>query len=172
MNGWIIVNNSFLPALGELNLTWTLGSSTETLPIGVPENGVYNSVVIQLNESNLNVKSSTNAALSMLYEALHAKLIAEVYDEVGTTDFKKLYAYYKGWGLNNLDKQQELEMVQFYSDQMARALMEFDEEQGISHSLDFYIEAIKYSIMDEWGEIYKPGIEAYRALFESTKSCN
>lgn len=160
----------FLPALGELNLTWTLGSSTQTLPIGVPENGVYNSVVIQLNESNLNAMSSTNVALSMLHEALHAKLIAEVYDEVGSTDFKELLAYYKNFPLP-LDEMQETQMIQFYSEQMAQGLKDFDENHGIIHSIDFYIEAIKYSIMDEWGKFYKSGMDEYRTLFESSKSC-
>lgn len=158
--------------LGELNLTWTLGSTTETLPIGVPRNGVYNSVEIRLNETALNTNSSTNVALSMLHEALHAKLIAEFYDSVGSTDFRTLYASYRGWGLGNMDNQQEFEMVTDYSNRMGQALQDFDRTQGINHTLDFYIEAIKYSLSEEIGlDRYLSGQDEYSTLYYSNKNC-
>ncbi|MCD6180589.1 MAG: hypothetical protein J7K39_11865, partial [Bacteroidales bacterium] len=112
-------SSSSLFPLGELNLTWTIGNTTngsvaETLPLGVPRNGVYDAVEIRLSEEYLNSSSSTLIAETMLHEALHAKLIAEVYDEVGTTDFITLYAYYQGWGSGNIDTEQEMEMMISY----------------------------------------------------------
>lgn len=162
-------NQSFL---GELNLTWTLGNTTETLPIGVPNNGTYYSVEIRLNESAINSNSVTNVAISILHEALHATLIAEVYDEVGTTNFKTLYAYYKGWGLGNLDNQQEMEMVTEYANEMAQALQTFDQTQGINHTLDFYKEAIKYIFSVEIGvDTYSSGQDEYSTLYYSSINC-
>lgn len=159
--------------LGELNLTWTLGSSTETLPVGVPRNGVYNSVEIRLDETAINSNSATNVALSMLHEALHAKLIAEYYDSAGTTDFKRLYASYKGWGLGNLDSQQEMEMLTGYSEEMAKALFAFDQAQGINHPLTFYMEAIKYTFAEEIGlSKYLAGQDEYSILYYSNINCN
>ncbi len=160
--------------LGELNLVWKLGDRTETIPIGKEENDSYYSVEIILDESKLNDMSATNVALSMLHEALHAKLIAMVYDERGTTDFKALYAYYKGWGKGNIDETQELQMMQEYSDKMAVALQEFDRKQGIYHDLELYKKALRYDFMYEIfhkklsSEVYK----AYRkVLKESSKNC-
>lgn len=110
----------FMPALGELNLTWTLGSNTETLPYSDPrDDGTYNSVVIRLQESSFNDRSATFNALNMLHEALHAKLIAEFYDQVGSTDFDKLFAFYKGFGPKDIDMQQELEMYNLYTTDLA-----------------------------------------------------
>ncbi|MBW8333948.1 MAG: hypothetical protein K0M40_18140 [Prolixibacteraceae bacterium] len=158
--------------LGELNLTWTLGSSTETLPIGIPRNGTYYSVAIRLNENTLNTTSSTNVALSMLHEALHAKLIAEVYDEVGTTDFKSLLSYYQSWG--KLDKDQEKMMLDSYFDALANGLNYFDQCQGINRTLEFYKKAIRYSLTFE---IYGEGssqddYNAFIEMFYSSKNCN
>lgn len=160
--------------LGELNLTWTLGRSTATLPIGVPKMGVYNSVEIRLNETVLNSNSATDGALSMLHEALHAKLIAEYYDSAGTTDFKRLYAYYEGWGNITLDKNQETEILNTYSNDMASALKTFDQSQGIDHSLEFYVEAVKYHLSNEiFGVNYYPaGYNAFITIFNSTNTCN
>lgn len=82
INGGILsdfISRYFAPSeqshsfLGELNLTWTLGNTAETLPVGVPQNGAYYSVEIRLNETLLNSGSATNVALTMLHEALHAK---------------------------------------------------------------------------------------------------
>ena len=167
-------NHSFL---GELNLTWKLGITTETLPIGVPNNNVGYSVEIRLNETAINSGSVTNVALSMLHEALHAKLIAEVYDEVHSTDFWTLYRFYGGWGLNGLDAQQELEMLQFYSERMAQALQKIDLSLGITHSLDFYKDGIKFDLTYQLNsdghliDLYEEGRAEYEAIFESTKIC-
>ncbi len=92
--------------LGELNLTWTIGTTTQTIPIGSPLNNTYFSVEIRLGESMISSYSATNVAMTMMHEAMHAKLIGEYYDEVGSTDFKELYAYYAGWG-SGIDKEQE-----------------------------------------------------------------
>lgn len=156
--------------LGELNLTWTLGSSTETLPIGIPRNGTYSSVEIRLNENALNSNSASNGALSMLHEALHAKLIAEYYDNTGSTDFKKLYAYYKGWGTGNIDSQQETVMLNTYSNDMASALQSFDQSQGIYHSLTFYTEAVKCDLANNifYTGYYQSGIDELAALRNSS----
>ncbi|WP_321368069.1 hypothetical protein [uncultured Draconibacterium sp.] len=165
----------FLPALGELNLTWTLGSSTKTVPIGDPDNGVYNSVVIQLDEASLNGQSATNNALNMLHEALHAKLIAEMYDEVGSTDFKILYAQYKGWGQGDLDAQQELEMYNFYITDIASALKSYDESQGINNNLDEYKAAVRYDLADEIFDVNhsEDDYNSYlKILIKSSKTCN
>lgn len=159
-------NHSFL---GELNLSWTLGDYTGTMPIGGTD-GYY--VEITLNSNAANSMSATNVALSMLHEALHAKLIAEYYDhpEVTSTDFKNLYAHYNGW--DNMDVTQEQQMLDKYSEQMAQALMDFDQTQGINHDLEFYIEAIKYTMYDEWGKSYTSGENEYSELFYSTKICH
>jgi hypothetical protein len=76
----------------------------------------------------------------------------------------------KRWGVGDISIQQELEMLQFYSAQMAQALQTFDKTQGINHSLDFYIVAIKYDfiIQMELG-YYREGFDI---LFNSKKDCN
>ena len=113
----------------------------------------------------------------MLHEALHAKLIAEVYDEVHSTDFWTLYRFYGGWGLNGLDAQQELEMLQFYSERMAQALQKIDLSLGITHSLDFYKDGIKFDLTYQLNsdghliDLYEEGRAEYEAIFESTKIC-
>jgi len=172
------INRFFAPTnpihsfLGELNLTWTIGTTTETIPIDSPVNNSYYSVEIRLSENMINSFSSTNIALTMLHEALHAKLIAEFYDETGTTDFKLLYYYYEGWGFGNIDQNQEMEMITTYAEQMAKALKDFDESQGIVHTLDFYIEALKYTFSEELGlNVYMAGQEQYSVLYYSTKTC-
>ena len=165
-------NHSFL---GELNLTWTLGSTTQTLPIGVPNNNVGYSVEIRLNETAINNGSATNVALSMLHEALHAKLIAEVYDEVGTTDFKQLFARYNNWPMN-IDKVQEKIMLDDYFEVLALGLKKFDEAQGIYQSLDMYKNAVRYDLIFE---IYDESSSASEynngylpILINSPKNCN
>lgn len=171
-------NHSFL---GELNLTWTLGSVpkafAQTLPIGHIENNQGYSVEIELDEEGINTSSNTRVAMTMLHEALHAKLIAEVYDEVGSTDFTVLFAYYKGWGNvsgTGMDEIQETTMLNLYSDEMAIALQSFDNGQGIYQPISFYTEAIKYSlgfnILHE--NIYPQGENAYSSLIGSLKNCN
>lgn len=163
--------------LGELDLTWTVGECIgnvigETYPVGVNENNTFNSVEIRLNENLLQSSSSTIVALTMLHEALHAKLIAEVYDEVLSTDFKTLYAYYLGWGVGNLDGQQELEILLHYSEEMAKALKDFDQTQGIFNTLDFYKEALKYDFSVQLHlNIYKSGLDEFRAMESSNKKC-
>lgn len=83
--------------LGELNLTWTLGSVQggfgQTIPIGYTNNNQSYSVEIRLDEVRLNGASNTKVALTMLHEALHAKLIADFYDDILSTDFTALFAY-------------------------------------------------------------------------------
>lgn len=170
-------NHSFL---GELNLTWTLGSVMggygEIIPIGVQSNNQPYSVEIKLDEVQLNGVSNTRVALTMLHEALHARLIADFYDDVRSTDFTTLFAYYKGWGYNGggLDINQETTMLNFYSDEMATALQTFDQAQGIDHPLSFYTDAVKYSLgYNIFNKVvYPQGEEAYNTLLESTKSCN
>ncbi len=163
--------------LGELNLTWTLGSSvegssSEIFPIGVPRNGIYNSVEIRLNESILNSSSVILAATTMLHEALHAKLIAEVYDIVGTTDFKTLYAYYAGWGLGNIDANQEMEMLDSYTSQMAKALQKYDQSQGVNNTVDFYKAALYYSFCIQLELEVTTGDEEFTILYNASKICN
>lgn len=163
--------------LGELNLTWTFGStfgdsSAETFPIGIPRNGTYNSVEIRLNESSLNSSSAILVAETLLHEALHAKLIAEVYDEVGTTDFKTLYTFYLGWGKGNIDSEQEMQMMYLYTGQMAEALWAFDQTQGINNTIDFYIAALSYSFCSQLNLPITFGTEEYRVLYNATKDCN
>lgn len=159
--------------LGELNVTWTLGSTTETVPMNMLGNLTYNSVQIRLNETAINEHSATNVALSMLHEALHAKLIGEVYDQVGTTDFKTLYAYYNGWGEGNLDEQQELEMFSFYISEMASALREFDLSQGISNTVEFYEKAVRYDLLYEIYDVRSTeNYPEYKQMIESSKTCN
>ena len=99
-------NESFL---GEIDLYWSIAEINSSAmagiyPIGDPNNGKYNAVQIVLDGSETNTSSSTYVALAMLHEALHAKLIANYYDATGTTDFKSLYAHYKG--LVNMDSAQ------------------------------------------------------------------
>ncbi len=162
-------NHSFL---GELNLTWVLGNSTETTPIGVAGNGRY-SVVISLNETSINNYSTTNLAISMLHEALHAKLIAEFYDDIGSTDFQKLYKYYQGWDLGDIDKIQERQMFQDYLDELASALQSFDRDQNIIRPLDFYLEALKYDFSVQLGmDIYQQGYEEFLALLYDKTICH
>ncbi|NPA37353.1 MAG: hypothetical protein GXO47_10945 [Chlorobi bacterium] len=110
----------------------------------------------------------------MLHEALPAKLIAIVYDEIQSTDFNVLYGYYNGWGTGELDSQQELEMIQNYADEMAVALREFDQTQGIEQDLDFYKEALKYTFSTELKllPIYETGEDEYYKLYYSSKKCN
>ncbi len=161
--------------LGELNLTWTLGITTQTIPINAPANNTYYSVEIQLSENMINSYSSTNVALTMLHEALHAKLIAEYYDdpEVASTDFKNLYAHYKGWGLG-IDKEQEKIMLESYFDELANALQSFDQSQGIYNTSDFYKRSIRYDLIFEiYGESSsQTDYNAYQTLVNSSKSCN
>ncbi|MCK5731215.1 MAG: hypothetical protein KAH68_09085 [Draconibacterium sp.] len=111
----------------------------------------------------------------MLHEALHAKLIAEVYDEVGSTDFKTLYAYYKGWGLNNIDKQQELEMYNLYASDLASGLKSYDESRGIYNDLEEYIAAVRYDLADEIFDVnYSQDdyLLYLKILIKSTTNCN
>ena len=117
--------------------------------------------------------SFTNVALSMLHEALHSKLMAEYYDETGSTDFKLLYQNYLGWGLGDIDKNQEMEMMTSYADQMAQALQFFDQGQGINNTLDFYKKAIRYDLIYEiYGESSsQQDYNAYIALVNSSKYC-
>nr|WP_321353492.1 hypothetical protein [uncultured Draconibacterium sp.] len=158
--------------LGELNLTWTIGSTIQTIPIDAPENNTYYSVEIRLSENMITSYSSTNVALTMLHEALHAKLMAEYYDETGSTDFRSLYQYYLGWGLGDIDKNQEMEMMTAYADQMAQALKDFDSSQGISHTIDFYEEVLKYTFSEELGlDLYLEGQAEYSILYYSKKTC-
>lgn len=162
-------NHSFL---GELNLTWVLGNSTETTPIGVAGNGRY-SVVISLNETSIYNYSTTNLAISMLHEALHAKLIAEFYDDIGSTDFQKLYKYYQGWDLGDIDKIQERQMFQDYLDELASALQSFDRDQNIIRPLDFYLEDLKYDFSVQLGmDIYQQGYEEFLALLYDKTICH
>lgn len=149
-----------------------LGNSTETTPIGVAGNGRY-SVVISLNETSINNYSTTNLAISMLHEALHAKLIAEFYDDIGSTDFQKLYKYYQGWDLGDIDKIQERQMFQDYLDELASALQSFDRDQNIIRPLDFYLEALKYDFSVQLGmDIYQQGYEEFLALLYDKTICH
>ena len=165
--------------LGELNLTWTLGSVQggfgQTIPIGYTNNSQSYSVEIRLDEVRLNGASNTKVALTMLHEALHAKLIADFYDDVRSTDFTALFAYYKGWGINGggIDINQETEMLTFYSDEMATALKSFDMGQGIDHPLSFYTDAVKYNLGSEIfsKNVYPQGVDAYNTLLNSSIKC-
>lgn len=149
-------------------------SAGETLPIGVLNNNSYYSVEIRINESTLNTKASTLIAMTMMHEALHAKLIAEYYDNVGSTDFKRLFAYYEGWGSGNIDANQEMEMLNFYANGMASALQSFDQGRGINHPLSFYSEAFKYSLASDifYQGYYPSGADEFFILFDSSKDCN
>jgi len=89
-----------------------------------------------------------------------------------TTDFDSLYQYYQGWELGNIDSNQEMEMMTSYADQMAQALKSFDENQGISHPINFYIEALKYTFSEEMGvNLYLEGQDEYSILYYSKKTC-
>ena len=121
--------------LGELNLTWKLDAidiyaNGITTPIGGTWNSSYNSVEITLNSTTMNSRSSTEVAMTMLHEALHAKLIGEYYDITGSTDFEPLFKYYSGFGTGNLNTIQQMEMLNSYSQEMASALQSFDESLG------------------------------------------
>ena len=117
--------------------------------------------------------SITNLAISMLHEALHAKLIAEFYDDTGSTDFKKLFKYYKDWDLGDIDKIQERQMFQDYLDELASALQIFDRDQNIIRPLDFYVEALKYDFSYELDiEIYREGYEEYLTLQNDKTICH
>jgi len=171
-------SSSSLFPLGELNLTWTIGttadgSNAETLPIGVPRNEVYDEVEIRLSQEFLDSNSSTIIALTMLHEALHAKLIAEVYDEVGTTDFFALYAYYNDFPTGNLDEEQEMQMMNQYTDDLAIALQAYDQTQGINNSAVFYSDALRYyftTLLEL--SIYNDGGDEYTDIYTSAKKCN
>lgn len=163
--------------LGELNLTWALDAISAngiTLPIGYTGNNSYYSVKIVINSTTLNTRSSTEVAMTMLHEALHAKLIGEFYDSIGSTDFKKLFAYYKGWGTGEINTNQQMEMLNVYADDMASALQSFDQSQGINQSLSIYKEALKYQLSrDIWGNsLYPSGSSSYDLLKNSSKNCN
>lgn len=163
--------------LGELNLTWKLDAISNngiTLPIGYTGNSSYYSVEIVLNETTMDSRSSTEVAMTMLHEALHAKLIAEYYDSVGSTDFNRLFAYYKGWGTGNINTNQQMEMLNLYAGDMASALQSFDQSQGISQPLSVYTEALKYQLsIDIWGNsLYPAGLSSYNTLRVSAKNCN
>lgn len=163
--------------LGELNLTWTTGNCAgdaiaETIPISIPDNNSYYSVEIRMDEEKLAQNSSSIIALTMLHEALHAKLMAEYYDEVGSTDYKALYAYYNGWGLGGIDKNQEYEMMNLYANEMAQALKDFDKTQGINYPLDFYKEVLKYDFSNQLGlDRYETGNDEYHLFYSSSKNC-
>jgi len=171
-------SSSTLFPLGELNLTWTIGttadgSNAETLPIGVPRNGVYDAVEIRLSEEYLNTSSSILIAQTMLHEALHAKLIAEVYDEKQTTDFFVLYAYYRKFPTGSLDEEQELQMLNDYTDELALALQQYDQSQGVNNTVDFYSEALNYYFSSLLKlPIYYDGENEYGELLNSAKNCN
>lgn len=110
----------------------------------------------------------------MLHEALHAKLIAEYYDMAHTTDFIKLYSYYRGWGYGNIDDNQEAEMMYQYSNNMADALRTFDFGRGIEHPISFYVEAVKYHFARNisHGVDYQPGYDEFKVISLSKNNCN
>ncbi len=171
-------SSSTLFPLGELNLTWTIGttadgSNAETLPIGVSRNGVYDAVEIRLSEEYLNTSSSILIAQTMLHEALHAKLIAEVYDEKQTTDFFVLYAYYREFPTGSLDEEQEMQMLNDYTDELALALQQYDQSQGVNNTVDFYSEALNYYFSSLLNiPTYSSGGDEYKKLFDSSTNCN
>lgn len=167
-------NESFL---GELNLTWKLDAISNngiTLPIGYTGNNSYYSVEIVLNETTMDSRSSTEVAMTMLHESLHAKLIAEYYDSVGSTDFHRLFAYYKGWGTGEINTNQQMEMLSLYAGDMATALKAFDQSRGINQPLSVYNEALKFQLSrDIYGTSkYPAGSSSYDLLKNSTKNCN
>ncbi len=164
----------------DLNLRWTLGSDTtinaEILFLGVPRNNVYNSVQIILEEDFVNNSSNTIVALGMLHEALHAKLAAQFYEDAHSKNWQTLFAFYKGWGFNGggLDKNQETEMLNFYTDDLALALQSFDQSQGISKPLNTYTEAVKFSLSNDIlgpGK-YPQGQSFFDELKNTRKYCN
>jgi len=175
---YFAVSPSSQSYLGELNLTWKLDVLSNnvngiTLPIGYSGNSSYKSVEIELNEATMDSRSSTAVAMTMLHEALHAKLIAEYYDSVGSTDFHRLFAYYKGWGTGEMNTNQQMEMLNLYAGDMASALQSFDQVSGISQPLSVYTEALKFQLsVDILGHsLYPAGSSSYDLLKNSSKNC-
>ena len=63
-------------------------------------------------------------------------------------------------------------MMTSYADQMAQALKDFDSSQGISHTIDFYKEVLKYTFSEEMGlDLYLAGQDEYSILYYSKKTC-
>ncbi|MBN1651846.1 MAG: hypothetical protein JW857_10995 [Bacteroidales bacterium] len=104
---------------------------------------------------------------------MNNKLIAEVYDEKQTTDFFVLYAYYREFPTGSLDEEQEMQMLNDYTDELALALQQYDQTQGVNNTVDFYSEALNYYFSRLLNiPTYSSGGDEYKKLFDSSTNCN
>ena len=144
--------------LGEQNLRWNVGNLSNLDPVnGVvfgitepinspsPQNPGGYFINIIIDERHVD-ESSSYIALILLHEAIHAMLLAEFYDELGTTDFATLFNI-KSRNLYGADAQHIIMACNDYVNILANGLQQFDISNGLTNrSLIFYQKAVMYSL--------------------------
>lgn len=167
--------------LGELDLHWVVEDLSQytsagkeilgnTFPIGTPSNPNY-FVKISIDSNHIQQHGISSIAYSMLHEAAHAKLIAEYYDDLGTTDFQELFIEHKN--LYGADAQHREMALWEYVNQLATGVRDFDELIGVNRDITFYQKAIYYQLTNQIvGSSTDEGETEYNQLFDnSPKNC-